>query len=170
MSLHLVLRSQILMLLTAVACDTQEQAGADAGPPTIEIGTGERDFESLRDGDSVFIVQGPQDGYHIFGSVQATNVNEGNVQYLSDPTNPRTTFEVYQGLQRVDAMASSYQQGLRPSPAGVEMVGRTVILDIESDSDLAGMELRFVVTIEDYDGVVVSDERLVQGIAHPNNN
>lgn len=157
------------LLLIAACGDDSTSTPADAGPPTIELGGGEREFETIIEGDNAFIVQGPQDGYHLFGSLRATNVNAGNIKDLTDPSNPTTTFEVYAGQVRVDLMASTYRQGLRPSPFGVEMVGRTVILDIEDDSELDGMMLRFVVRLEDADGVVVTDERMVIGRAHPNN-
>jgi hypothetical protein len=157
-------------LLSLAACgDDSSTPPADAGPPTIELGTGEREFETIIEGDNVFIVQGPQDGYHLFGSLRATNVNAGNIKDLTDPENPTTIFEVYNGTEQVDLMASTYRQGLRSSPFGVEMIGRNVILDIEDDSELDGVMLRFVVRLEDVDGVVVTDERMVIGRAHPNN-
>ena len=142
---------------------------ADAGPPTVEIGTGEREFEELRDGNTILIVQGPQDGYHFFGSLRATNVNAGDKEDLTSPDNPTTTFEIFVGDNRVDAMASTYTQGLRVSSRGAEMIGRNVILDIEDDSELDGVEVRFSVQLDDVDGVSVSDERTLIARPHPNN-
>jgi hypothetical protein len=114
-------------------------------------------------------VQGPQDGYHFFGSLIATNINAGDPNLLSSPQNPTTTFEVFMGTDRVDAMASSYTQGLKISSRGAEMIGRNVILDIQDDSELDGAQVRFVVHLDDVDGTSVSDERNLVAIPHPNN-
>ena len=158
-----------LAFLCACGDDVAPIAVADAGPPTVAIGTGDREFEELRDGNNILIVQGPQDGYHFFGSLRATNVNAGDSEDLTSDDNPTSTFEVFVGSDRVDAMASMYTQGLRLSSRGAEMIGRNVILDIQDDSELDGIEVRFVVRVEDVDGVSVSDERTLIARPHPNN-
>lgn len=156
-------------LLCACGDDGVEITPADAGPPTALLGSGDRDFEALTNGDTILIVQGPQDGYHFFGSVVATNINAGDSKNLASADNPTTTFEVFMGAQRVDAMASNYTQGLKVTNRGAEMIGRNVILDIQDDSELDGAQVRFVVTIDDVDGVSVSDERNLVAMPHPNN-
>lgn len=158
-----------LVLLVAACSESPDEPAADAGPPTLEIGTGHRDFEALSDGDSIQIVQGPQGGYHFFGSLRATNINPGDPVDLSHPDNPVTTFEVFVGADRVDAMASSYRQGLELSDGVLEMLGRTVILDIQDDSELDGVTVRFALSVRDADGAVLSDERTLVAIPHPNN-
>ena len=50
--------------------------GCFANPPQIEIGTGDREFEPLAEGDGVMMVHGPQGGWHMLGSVQITNLSE----------------------------------------------------------------------------------------------
>jgi hypothetical protein len=42
----------------------------------VEVGTGEREFEILAEGDSVVMVHGPQGGWHMLGSMRATNMTE----------------------------------------------------------------------------------------------
>ena len=158
-----------LAFLFACGDDAVVVTVADAGPPTVELGSGDREFEELRDGNTILIVQGPQDGYHFFGSLRATNVNAGDSEDLTDPTNPTSTFEVFVGTDRVDAMASMYTQGLRVSERGAEMIGRNVILDIQDDSELDGVTVRFLVSVDDIDGVSVSDERTLIARPHPNN-
>jgi len=123
----------------------------------------------LQDGETLFIVQGPQGGFHFFGSLQAANIEAGDSEDLSDPNNPTTTFEAYVDGARVDAQASSYTQGLVPRGAVSEMIGRTVILDILDDSELAGAEVRFLVRVEDVNGITLSDERTVVAMPHPAN-
>lgn len=144
--------------------------GEATGPASIELGTGDRRFEPIADGDDIFVVQGPQDGYHLFGSLRALNVEAGDADDLSSAKNPTTRFEVYVGNERVDAMASTYVQGLREDDEGYSvMIGRTVILDIADDSELAGQTLRFVVELVDVNGEVVQDERNLVAGPHPSN-
>ena len=167
MSLHLSVRQWMVCGLTAFAvaggCSDPSAPAADAGPPFIELGTGERAFEPLSNGDPVEIVFGPQGGYHVWGTVRAGNVRGGDPNNLQDPSNPTTTFEVRVDGERVDAFASSYTQGLKTSENGFEMVGRTVILDTRNGSEFHDREMNITVRIEDVDGLVVSDERTVVG-------
>ncbi len=169
MLVHLIRTCWPVLLAVLFACSANAADPADAGPPGLEIGTGERSFEALQDGQNIFIVLGPQGGYHFFGSLQARNMNAGDSEDLSDPSNPSTLFEAFVGDTRVDAMASSYRQGLKVRDGVAEMIGRTVILDIEDDSELAGATVRFVVTVEDVDGLSLSDERTLIAVPHPDN-
>ena len=172
MFVHLVPLARRLCLagtLLGFACSGGGDASSpDAGPPTLELGTGQRSFEALANGDMIQIVQGPQDGYHFFGSLRATNLNAGDSEDLASPDNPTTTFEVYVGTDRIDAMAAIYTQGLEADGGSSLMLGRTVILDIEDDSELDGISVRFLVRVQDVDGIMLSDERTLVAIPHPN--
>ncbi len=140
-----------------------------SGPPQATIGTGATEFQALADGDTAYVVQGPQGGFHIWGSVQVAGLDPGNADDLSDPSNPTTEFHVYVGSQRVDLGAAHYVQGLDPVGDGsFQMVGRAVILDITSDTQLDGMEIRFTVDVTAADGTHASDERML--VAHPDPN
>ena len=169
MSLHLAMRLAITALIAASFACSAKTDSPDAGPPSLEIGSGSRDFEPLIDGDSIYIVQGPQGGYHFFGSLRSQNINPGDSEDLSDPQNPQTTFEAFVGDARVDVMASSYRQGLEVGDGYAEMVGRQVILDILDDDDLDGMTVKFSVSIQDAAGIQLSDERTLTAIKHPDN-
>lgn len=173
--MHLALHQSpgVAAILIAAAARSMACSGAsegpDAGPPSIELGTGTRAFEPLVDGEDIFVVQGPQGGYHLVGSMRASNVDGGNPADLSDPNNPNTRFEVYLDDERVDAGASDYTQGLQEGQGGLEMIGRNVILDIADDSELEGLTLRFVVTLNDVNGIMLADDRTLIARAHPNN-
>ena len=52
--------------------DTPE-TGCEAQPPSLVIGTGERDWEDLSAGDPVTMVHGPQGGWHMLGSARINN-------------------------------------------------------------------------------------------------
>jgi hypothetical protein len=158
-----------LLLLAAVAA-----CGADGmvyGDPAAVIGTGELEFEPLGDGDELYVVLGPQGGYHLNGSVRVQGVAPGNPDDLLDPDNPTTEFRAFVGDQRVDAGGARYTQGLDPAPEPHhgQMVGRRVILDILDDAELDGAEVRFEVTVTDVYGNSASASVMVTAVPHPNN-
>jgi len=173
MSVHLNIaprRTALALAALLASCSSAaEKASVDAGPPSLEIGTGSTKFEPLVEGGEILIVQGPQGGYHFFGSLNAKNINPGNSEDLLDPSNPNTTFAAYADGVQIDVGASTYRQGLESTTAGEQMIGRRVILDIVDDSELAGKEVRFVVKVQDADGIMLRDERKLIATPHPDN-
>lgn len=174
-----LLRCAALALLLA-GCGEDGDGGTDAGSagfdagdatPTIELGTGETAFAPLTDGQDLEYIRGPQNGFHVFGSVRVTGVDPGNRGDLRDPRNPTTEFRVFRGMDRIDLMASRYMQGLDPAMGaeGHEMVGRLVILDNDEVATLEGETVRIEVTVTSADGASLSDERTVVAIPHPSN-
>jgi hypothetical protein len=165
----------VVGLLLLAACSGEPEDSEDSLPdlpPMVEIGTGETAFEPLEDGDSIYIVYGPQGGYHFNGSLRVQGIDAGEPDDLDEPTNPVTVFEAFEGEQQVDMDASTYKQGIDPvegEPGIYQMLGRRVILDITSDDQLDGKEVRMTVRIEDTNGVVVEDERTLLAIPHPLN-
>ena len=61
-----------LFACTADTIDTAEQLCTDLAPSLI-VGTGEREFETLDEGEEVVMVHGPQGGWHMLGSIQLFN-------------------------------------------------------------------------------------------------
>jgi hypothetical protein len=49
--------------------------GAVPGPASVDVGTGVDRFVEIHDGDAVPIIMGLQGGFHIWGSVRATNLS-----------------------------------------------------------------------------------------------
>ena len=77
MHVHLSVLSLLL-----VACSGDPKDGEPTIPdlpPKIEIGTGETAFEPLEDGDTIYIVYGPQGGYHFNGSLRGKWVLTGGM-------------------------------------------------------------------------------------------
>ena len=65
------------MLFFLMACaksvvDTSEPVCTDLSPSLL-VGTGEREFETLAEGEEVVMVHGPQGGWHMLGSIQLSN-------------------------------------------------------------------------------------------------
>jgi hypothetical protein len=163
-----------LMLAVALAaCDGgDDEPDADAGPPSITLATGAEEIEELTEGGDIYIVQGPQGGFHFYGSFYASGIEPGDPDDLSDPDNPTGEFRVFEGATRVDiAQANEFTQGLEPIPGtgGVGKIGRLVILDISDDAELDGASVRFEVEVTDVHGVTVSDQRMLTAIPHPAN-
>ncbi len=166
----LVVRTLVVATaLVAIACADDPQP--EPLDPAVTLGGGIDSFESITDGDDVFIVQGPQGGFHFFGSVRMQGIDPGDPEDLSDPSNPTTSFTVTVAGSRVDANASNYTQGLDPAAASrtYEMVGRLVILDIQQDDELADTEVVFRVQVTDTRGNSASDQRTLTAVPHPAN-
>lgn len=161
--------TRLLALLALVGCAADD--GAPTGDPVAELGTGELEFEPLSDGAELYVVQGPQGGYHFNGSVRVMGVAPGNTDDLLDPDNPTTEFRAWVGDARVDAGGARYTQGLDPAPSPYhgQMAGRRVILDILDDAELDGATVRFEVTVSDVFGNSASDSVTVTAVPHPNN-
>lgn len=143
-------------------------------PPDIEMGTGEWEWEAMEDGQEIDVIQGPQGGFHLLGSVRVAGIEAGSADDLSDPNNPTTRFWViHEGVDL--APSSVFVQGLDETPGDVspfshQMIGRFVIMDIEADDELDGVEINFGVSVEDVDGVQVEAEMMLTAVPHPLNN
>ena len=72
-----------LPLIRLVACtddgagDAKDTDGVPDYAPAVEIGTGADAFEPVADGGTVYVVFGPQGGYHILGSLRVTQNLQG---------------------------------------------------------------------------------------------
>lgn len=137
----------------------------DGGPPTAEVGTGQDGFVALADGDPIAVIQGPQGGFHVLGSVRVTGLVPGDDEDVMAPDNPTTTFHLLRDGAPIDLGASRYTQGLEPAGDHHQMIGRLVILDITSDDVLAGVEVELEVEVVDVDGRRAGDRRRL--IAQP---
>ena len=165
------------LLLTLLAClGTAPDSGGDTGPPApqAKLGTGEWEWEEVSDGEDIYVIQGPQGGWHLLGSVRTVGVVPGDSTSLGHPANPTTTFQVWvNGAPLVPN--ATYVQGLDPvlgdaAPYTHEMIGRFAILDITGDDVLDGVEVEFEVTVVDVEGVAVKDRLTLTAVPHPLNN
>jgi len=156
----------LVLLASLLACTSPEPP-----PAGVELGTGDLDFEPLLDGQDVYVVQGPQGGYHILGSARLAGVDAGDPDDLASSHNPHTVFQVVaRGAQL--APAASYVQGYDPVPDAYmlyEMVGRLVILDISSDAELDQVPITLSVSVSTADGYELSDQLDLVAVPHPSN-
>ncbi|MDG1137885.1 MAG: hypothetical protein P8N28_06425 [Phycisphaerales bacterium] len=162
--------SLLLTLWLACAPSGVSEPAEDPAPLLIELGTGEWEWAPLEQGEDVPVIQGPQGGFHLLGSVRVSGVDAGSADDLSDPRNPTTTFSVlFEGANL--APSSRFVQGLDVVPAGAEpyrheMIGRFIILDITADDELDGVELELSVKVEDVDGEVLEATTLLSAYPH----
>ena len=163
MSVPVSVAKRALLVSTALGCAPPD--------PAIQLGTGELAFEPRSPGDEIEVIRGPQGGYHLLGSMQVRDVEPGNRDRLDDPSNPLTTFTVWDGEVSL-APYSAYRQGLAESDDATwthEMIGRLVILDIADDDDIVGKTLRFEVALEEASGLTLTDSLELLIVPHPLN-
>ncbi len=72
--------TQILLLATPLALTLAVACGDDDGrmmfDPSVEIGAGDiGTFDAISDGDTLFLVRGPQGGQHVWIALRATNLD-----------------------------------------------------------------------------------------------
>lgn len=183
MHVHLTRALGLLALLgqlLAGGCSSDDggpQTGDTGFPmldPAIEIGTGEIEFEPVAEGDEVYVIYGPQGGYHFNASVRVQGIDHGVPDDLDAPNNPLTSFHAeLDGVSLdLDGNATSYRQGIDPVPGepGVfQMIGRRLLLSITDDAEIAGQTVRIEVTVTDANGVELHDERDIVAVPHPFN-
>ncbi len=144
--------------------------GAGDGSGSVELGTGMLEFEPLADGDTIYVVRGPQGGLHFVGSLRARGLVSGDPDDLASPDNPTTEFRALRDGQRIDIGAALYHQGLEDAGDGAsEMIGRLVILDLTDDTALDGVEVRLEVELTDVAGDRAGDGRTLIARPHPQN-
>lgn len=141
--------------------------------PAVEIGTGEIEFVAVEEGATVEIIQGPQGGFHLLGSIRTKGIEGGDRSNLEDPNNPTIEFDVVHDDISV-IMIGPFTQGLdnapvRELPFTHQMTGRFAILDILADDELDGETVEFSVSVIDAQGLEVTDSVHLDLIPHPNN-
>ena len=169
--------SLFLALLLSVACSpSSSETGAQTTvvfEPEVRLGTGEIAWQDVGEQGVVYVIYGPQGGYHLLGSVRVRGLNAGDASDLSSIQNPATAFSVI--WNDVEMVTSApIVQGMDPvMEEGVdwthEMIGRFAILDITTDQKIDNQEVTFSVTVTDAAGQSYRDTRNVIVEPHPSN-
>ncbi|MGH7296456.1 MAG: hypothetical protein ACRELB_16080, partial [Polyangiaceae bacterium] len=66
---------------------------ANAGPPAVQVGTGQTDYLPLTDGETVQAEQGPQGGHHIWIAVRQQNLKQAGSTTTITSVQPTTGLE-----------------------------------------------------------------------------
>jgi hypothetical protein len=127
---------------------------ANAGPPVVQVGTGQTDYVPATDGETVQIEQGPQGGHHIWVAVRMENLKE---------TGSVTTITSAQPDTGLAGPSTSYAFTFNADEGGYcKLFGLRYQLDVTgTDYHLfLGHPLDVTVTIKDSSGATGS------GVAH----
>ena len=141
--------------------------------PSILLGSGEVEFELVEDGQVLQVIQGPQNGFHVLGSLLVQGLQTGDPNDLSNPFNPTTSFDVFHEGDSV-ILIEPFTQGLDEAPAvdapwSHQLVGRFVALDIAADDVLDGEVVTISARVDDVNGLSAVDEVTVELEPHPFN-
>lgn len=149
------------------------------GEPVVEVGTGEYEFEAITEGQELQVIQGPQGGFHVLGSLRCQGLVPGDRDDLGAADNPTVTFDVVIDgesfiLFEDGESTAEYTQGLDAYQGSDgdwtnEMTGRLVKLDIASDDEVEAREATVSVVVADVEGDVGSDSIEVVLVPHPFN-
>lgn len=139
----LSLLSFLLALALAAACGASE-----AGEGTLELGTGEWQYEPIADGQDVTMVHGAQGGWHVWASFLVEGLDPSRVEMTietqpADESEPPETSRVHVDLQT--GTGGAY-----------ELVGWPAILARPACAVDRLMRVR--VTLKDRHGVTAGDE------------
>ena len=92
-------------ILSVAAC-------ADEGSATIELGTGQAEFEPIEDMQNLILVAGPQGGYHFIANARIQALEPGEPSMPGLDVNPITEFFVYrEDGTRIDAESPADRLG-----------------------------------------------------------
>jgi hypothetical protein len=145
-------RAPILALALLVGCPPPggtDAGSVDAGPPSLELGTGESSFVPVVDGGEIELVHGPQGGWHAVGAVRMSGF---------DPDATVLTYTVVDaGTAVVEVPIAILARRLVRDGVAYLKLGDLLIFPITGPADVVGhtVEIRASVT---RDGVeIVSD-------------
>lgn len=119
---------------------------ANAGPPVVQVGTGQTDYLPLTDGQTVQMEQGPQGGHHIWIAVRQENLKQ------SGSTTTITSVQPTTGLKGPE---TAFVFTFNPDEGGFcKLAGLRYQLDIDGTDyhQFLGQPLDVTVTIADASG------------------
>lgn len=139
----------VSLLLCACGPACPELCADLSGTPEVVLATGEEEATPLTDGATLDFVQGPQGGYHAFGSaIIAGLVPEGPDRTFSDPCNPQVDFDLT-GEGVSDSYFEVPRAFLPRADGRFDLVGQRVTLDQDDPDALDGRSATFTVRVTD---------------------
>lgn len=124
--------------------------GCDAtcprGAPTITLGSGQFAFEALAEGDPLPFYLGPQGGYHVFTSVEASSLALG--ENIADLENPWLTVRLTvddEIVAQMDRLPRFFQGTVDESAS----IGNLVVFTHATPTSFDGSDATLEVTVED---------------------
>ncbi len=133
--------------------------GADAGPTaSVEIGTGQGDFEPIAAESDLVLHQGPQGGHHFF--------LHARMQGLS-PADPTTRFSVWNESGDEVDIVGPFQVTYEDSGDGTYVLPNGIAVQVDEDQvgAITGARVRVKVDLTDVESTQASDDRWVHAVA-----
>lgn len=160
------LSAAVLPLLVVASCggDPSEDLCATAAlePVSLVLGTGSIFFEDITDGQDLPISQGPQGGFHVYGSLRASGLHPGTWEDFTDPLNPVVSFDIIDSDGQTLGGFTELPRPLKVRSDGtLELVGEYVVLDIGEMNDVTFQTVTLSVEVADTCGSVISDQQEV---------
>ena len=135
-------------------CEAAALEGLDC-----EVGGGTVVIESLGHAEELPFVQGPQGGFHVFGSFRAYGVHPGEWGGAIGPETPIVNFLVLEN----EEMLGGYQGLHRPlktrTDGTKELVGEILVLGVGTRDEAANRTVDLLVELVDTCGNTISDRR-----------
>lgn len=151
-----------LVLFGLSACPGRDAEDSCAAAQTeVEIGTGEEAFVPLAESDPLPFVFGPQGGYHVYGSLRARGLGQGDPTFPFDPNNPRLTFEVFVDGARVAEFIEQPRVLVDAGDGWSVVVGERVVFTTADPLSLSGAAAVFSAQAYDRCGRQGEDSRAV---------
>ncbi len=140
--------------------------GCFSEDPVLSVGTGEREFSAISNGDPITMVHGPQGGWHMLGSAQTTHMTDIITVHFTI-THDRSGVVISDNTYRV---ATVYDEatctGYYPGMYGYLYVEELVDGENDTPPELLSYEtVTFCMDAEDQEGRTASDCRQV--VAEP---
>ena len=121
----------------------------EAETASLEVGTGEDIFVPLESGDPLPFYLGPQGGFHVFASLRASGIYEGEDRF--DEDNPLVSISIETATEAVAAAAQPIQF------LGGELLGQLVVLAHPNPPSLEGGTVTYRASVEDACGLNAED-------------
>ena len=155
-----LLQRRLPRLLVSAATVLTVACGGESpvGEGTLEIGTGESQFEGLTDGQEVELIYGAQGGYHVWLSLRAEGIEPQRTQMRIETQRADESMAPQVSEVRVDLRQAGADTG-DPQSAFSEMIGWPAVLS--QPGCFVDRLLRIEVTLQDKQGRIARDERFV---------
>lgn len=148
----------VLFSITACGDDAPSEVDAAIVPATVEVGSSLEAFEPLNEGDTIFLVEGPQGGRHVFGHARITGMEPGT----SRRDGPETTFSVHtlDGTRLSADLPPFTEPYVEEGGAFTLPSGRFVFIEVPA-AEILDMTVVLGVQVRDRNGVSGEDARRV---------
>jgi hypothetical protein len=130
------------------------------------VGTGETEFVAVADGDELVVIQGPQLGWHVYGSIRCTGIT------ATESLDPRDTDQPQIRLVLVDedGVFGGYELLPRPmtrTDEGWDLIGDLIIVWTPTYAEATNRSAILELVLTDATGATYESRKSVKLVANP---